>query len=208
MIDSQYRDEDGRKITLSELSKYMRDRFDFILEAGPVYRPEDGQEFGVIFLKAQANPYTRQRTEKIGVHNMLEMEAFLRVFGNQKVQVAVSAGNGPFVYYTMKTTKKTVEYIDVSDKPHKNPSLSIDIDLNDLNEKKSKLIFRTLFNFAKRGELFTLGRGILAGLVNHIAVTKSNKTSGNMTLPNEYFETGYRFSGWDKEAYLRAKNLK
>jgi radical SAM superfamily enzyme YgiQ (UPF0313 family) len=208
IIDSQYRDEDGRKITLSGLGRYMRDRLDFILTAGPVYRPEDGQEFGAIFLKAQINPYTRKRTEKIGLHNMMELEAFLRVFGNQKVQIAVSAGNGPFVYYVMKTTKSTVEYIDICDKPHNNPSLSINIDLNDLNEKKSKLIFKTLFNFAKRGELLALGRGILAGLVNHIAVTKSSKTSENMTLPKEYLETGYRLSGWDKEAYIQAKNSK
>jgi hypothetical protein len=208
MIDSQYRDDDGRKMTLSGVSRYMRDRFDFILTAGPVYRPDDGQEFGTIFLEAQINPYTRKRTQKIGLHNMMELEAFLRVFGNQKVQIAVSAGNGPFVYYVMKTTKNTVEYIDVCDKPHKDPSLSVDIDLNDLNEKKSKLIFKTLFNFAKRGELFTLGRGIFAGLVNHIAVTKSNKTSQNMTLPKEYLGTGYRLSGWDKEAYLKAKNSK
>jgi radical SAM superfamily enzyme YgiQ (UPF0313 family) len=206
MIDSQYREENGHKITISGLSKYMRDRFEFILEAGPVYRPEDSQEFGIIFLKAQANPYTRQRTEKIGVHNMMELEAFLRVFGNQKVQVAVSAGNGPFVYYTMKTTKRTVEYIDVSDKPHKDPSLTIDLDLNDLNKRKTRFIFKTLLNFAKRGELFTLGRGILAGLVNHIATSKSERTSGKMTLPDEYLDTGYRFSGWDREEYLRAKN--
>jgi hypothetical protein len=208
MIDSQFRDDGGRKITLSGLSRYMRDRLDFILTAGPVYRPDDGQEFGEIFLKAQANPYTRLRTEKIGLHNMMELEAFLRVFGNQKVQVAVSAGNGPFVYYVMKTTKNTVEYIDVCDKPHRNPSLSINIDLNDLNEKKSRFIFKTLFNFAKRGELLALGRGILAGLINHIAVTKSEKTSKNMTLPREYIETGYRLSGWDREAYLAAKNSK
>jgi radical SAM superfamily enzyme YgiQ (UPF0313 family) len=208
MIDSQYRDKRGRKITLSGTSKYMRDRFDFILTAGPVYRPDDGKEFGIIFLKAQVNPYTRKRTEKIGLHNMMELEAFLRVFGNQKVQIAVSAGNGPFVYYVMKTTKNTVEYIDVCDKPHKDPSLSINIDLDDVNGKNSRLIFKTLFNIAKRGELLTLGRGILAGLVNHIAVTKSDKTSGNMTLPNEYMEHGFRFSGWDKEAYIKAKNSK
>ena len=186
----------------------MRDRLDFVLTAGPVYRPEDGKEFGIIFLKAQANPYTRKRTEKIGLHNMMDLKAFLRVFGNQKVQVAISAGNGPFVYYVMKTTKNTVEYIDVCNKPHKDPSLSINLDFDDVSMKKSKLIFKILGNLAKRGELLTLGRGILAGLVNHIAVTKSEKTPENMTLSKEYLETGCRYSGWDKEAYLKAKNSK
>ena len=205
MIDSQFRQKDGRKITLSEVQKYMRERLDFILTAGPVYRPEDGQEFGVIFIKAQINPWTRKRTEKIGLHNMMDIKAFLRVFGNQKVQISVSLGKDPFVYYVMKTTKTTVEYIDVCNKPHDDATITIDLDFSDISQKKSKLILQTLYNLAKRGQLFNVIRGTFAGLVNHIAVTKSKKPSETMTLPKDYLETGCRLSGWDKDAYLQAK---
>jgi radical SAM superfamily enzyme YgiQ (UPF0313 family) len=208
MIDSQYRDEEGRKITLTEVQRYFRDRLNFILTAGSVYRPNDGQEFGAIFLKAQVNPWTRKRTEKIGLHNMMELEAFLRVFGNQKVQLSVYLGDDQWIYYVIKTTKTTFDFIDVCDKPHKDSTLTIEIDFSDARQKKSKFILKTLFNFAKQGQLFNLSRGIFAALVNHIAVTKSRKPPKSMSLPKEYLEDGFRYSGWDKEGYLKLKSSK
>jgi hypothetical protein len=136
---------------------------------------------------------------------MMDIEAFLRTFGNQKVQISVSFGGKPFIYYVMKTTKTTVEYLDVCEKPHNDATLTINIDTSDIHQKKSKVILRTLFNLTKRGQMSTLIRGVIAGLVNHLAVTKSAKPSGPMTLPPEYYKTGCRLDGWDKDAYLQAK---
>jgi hypothetical protein len=197
MIEGQFRNTDGRKTTLNEALRYFRARLDFILVAGTQYRPNDGQEHGNIFLGAQINPWTRKRTEKIGVHNMMQIEAFLKAFGDQKVQISLSRDGIPFVNYVLKTTKTKVEYLDVCEEAHEDATLTLELDLNEIDNKNSKIVLNLLYKVMKRGQLFTLLRGAFAGLVDHLAVTKSAKRTDLMILPSEYWETGCAMDGWD-----------
>ena len=197
MIEAQFRNEEGRKITLNEALRYFFDRVNFILSAGSQYRPDDGQEYGTIFLKAQINPWTRMRTEKIGIHNMMHLGAFLKAFGNQKVQISLSRCGKPFIHYVLKTTKTDVEYLDICEEAHEDTTLTLELDLSELHGKKSKIIMSMLSKLIKRGQLFTLIRGAFAGLVDHLAVTKSMKRTDPMVLPSEYNETGCTMDGWN-----------
>jgi hypothetical protein len=197
MIEAQFRNEEGRKITLNEALRYFFDRVNFILSAGSQYRPDDGQEYGTIFLKAQINPWTRMRTEKIGIHNMMHLGAFLKAFGNQKVQISLSRCGKPFIHYVLKTTKTDVEYLDICEEAHEDATLTLELDLSKLHGKKSKILLSMLSKLIRRGQLFTLIRGAFAGLVDHLAVTKSMKRTDPMVLPSEYNETGCTMDGWN-----------
>ncbi len=205
IIEAQLREAEGRKTTLNGVLHHFRERLDFILTAGPQYRPNDGPEYGTIFLRAQINPWTRMRTERIGIHNMIQLGAFLKAFGDQKVQISLSNEGIPFVHYVLKTTKTKVEYLDVCEKAQEDATLTLELDISEIHGKKSKILLNMLLGLIKRGQLSTLIRGAFAGFVDHMAVTKSAKPTDLMTLPPEYCKTGCRMDGWDKEAYPQAK---
>ncbi len=207
MIESQYRTDKGRKITTSSMMKYLNDRLRFITTVGAVYRPEDGPEYGKIFLRAQANPFTRKRTKNIGISNMMEISAFLKVFGNQKIQATMHDNGKPFITYVLKFSKDKFEYIDATRTPHKDATLELDVDLNLMKiakVSKMKAVMSLVGPILKRGQALVLCRLVLAGLANHIAVAKSNRVAGPMTLPKEYAETGMTMSGWGNEKYLKS----
>jgi hypothetical protein len=200
MIEEQYRNTKGRKVTLNGAIRHFRDRLDFIANAGPEYRPDDGIEYATIFLKAQINPWTRMRTEKIGIHNMMHLEAFLKAFGDQKVQISLSESGRPFVHYVLKTTKTKVEYLDICANAHKDATLTFDLDISDIHSNRLKILLTMLSKLTKRGQLSTLIRGAFAGFVDHLAVTKSAKRTHPMTLPPDYSENGCRMDGWNRKA--------
>jgi radical SAM superfamily enzyme YgiQ (UPF0313 family) len=205
MIESQFRNAKGRKITLLGAIQHFMDRVKFILDAGPQYRPTDGEEYGTIFLRPQINPWTRIRTEKIGIHNMMHLETFLKIFGNQKVQISLSSNGKPFIHYVLKTTKTKVEYLDICEKAHNDATLNLELELSQLDDKKSMILLNMLYKLLKRGHLFTLTRGLFAGLVDYLVVSKSKLQTSPIVLPKEYPQTGCVMDGWDRETYLKAR---
>jgi radical SAM superfamily enzyme YgiQ (UPF0313 family) len=205
MIEAQFRNEGGRKITLKGAFSHFLDRVRFVMDAGGQYRPDDGHKFGRIFLKAQINPWTRKRTEKIGLHNMIQLKAFLKAFGNQKLQITLLKGGKPFVHYVLKTTKERVEYLDICEKPHNNATLNLELDLHELRNKRSRILLKMIFNIVKRKELPAFIRGGVALLVDHLNVTKSTRQTHPMALPSDYDDTACAMDGWDEEEY---RNLK
>ena len=206
MIEAQFRNTGGRKITLNGALRHFFDRVNFILNAGSQYRPDDGETHGQIFLQPQINPWTRLRTQKIGIHNMMHLEPFLKAFGNQKIQISLSNNGKTFIHYVLKTTKSEVEYLDICEKPHNDATLTLELDLSQLKEKKSKILLGILHKIIKRKQLFTLIRGGFAGLIDHLAVTKAKKSTHPMILPSEYQQTGCVMDSWDWETYLKTKS--
>jgi len=197
MIMAQNRNADGRKMSMADVAQFFKARLDFILHSGPQYRPDDGTEFGAIFLRAQVNPYTRKRTELIGLHNMMELKPFLRVFGDQKIQLVATYMGDPIAYYAIKTTKKTVEYVDVSATPHDDATLEVAFELTDLKEKRSTMILNIFKRIAKKGHIPTLMRAALAAFAYHIAMNIPKVQPGPMTLPKQYNTDFFKISGWN-----------
>jgi hypothetical protein len=206
MIESQFRNADGRKITLNGALRHFLDRVNFILNAGPQYRPDDGEKYGTIFLSPQINPWTRLRTNKIGIHNMMHLDTFLKFFGNQKIQISLSSEGKPFIHYVLKTTKTRVEYLDICREPHNDATLILELELSQLDQKRYKILLSMLSKLVKRRQVFTFIRGIFAGLADHLAVTKSYKQTEPMALPSEYHKNGCLMDSWDQEAYLKVKS--
>lgn len=207
MIESQFRNAQGRKITLNGAIRHFMDRVNFILNAGPQYRPNDGEEYGTIFLRPQINPWTRLRTNKIGIHNMMDLKMFLKVFGNQKLQISLLNNGKPFIHYVLKTTKTKVEYLDICENSHDDATLTLELDLSQLDNKKSKILLNMLYKIVKRGQLFILIRGTLAGLVDHLNVTKPKKCTDPIVLPPEYYQNNYAMDGWEIETFRKIKTV-
>jgi len=205
MIETQFRTDGGRKITLHGALRDFLDRYNFVMSAGPQFKPDNGEEYAKIFLEPQINPWTRKRTQKIGIHNMMHLDTFLKVFGNQKVQISLISDKKPFIHYVLKTTKTKVEYLDVCKKAHDDATLTFEIELSQLDDPKIDIITKIFYKLIKRGHLSTLIRGALAGFIDHIAVTKSKKQTDPMVLPPKYFKTGLVMDGWDREAYQKIK---
>ncbi len=197
MIEAQFRKEDGRKITLSGAIQHLQDRLSFITSAGPQYRPGEGEKFGTILLKANINPWTRHRTAEFGIHNMMHLDGFLKVFGNQKIQISVLLHGKPFIHYVLKTTKDKVEYMDICEEAHEDATLNIKVDPSITHQRKSRVALSILTSSIRQRQLSTLIRGGVAAFVDHINVTKSSRLTPMMTLPKEYLEAGCLADGWN-----------
>jgi radical SAM superfamily enzyme YgiQ (UPF0313 family) len=206
MIEAQFRNTGGHKITLNGALHHFFDRVNFILNAGSQYRPDDGETHGQIFLQPQINPWTRLRTQKIGIHNMMHLKPFLKAFGNQKIQISLSNNGEKFIHYVLKTTKSEVEYLDICEEAHSDATLTLELDLSNLKEKKSKILLSMLHKIIKRNQLLTLIRGGIAGLIDHLAVTKAKKPTHHMILPSDYQNTGCTMDSWNWETYLKSKS--
>jgi len=197
MIEAQYRQGDGRKITLNNALRHFQARFSFITSAGPQYRPQDGEKYRTLFLKAQINPWTRQRTEEVGIHNMMHLDMFLKVLGNQKIQISVLDQGKPFIHYVLKTTKDKIEYIDICEDAHEDATLTFRLDPEITHQKKSRVALSLLTSIIRQRQLSTLIRGGVAAFVDHINVTKQSKPTPMMTLPQQYLEDRCLADGWN-----------
>jgi radical SAM superfamily enzyme YgiQ (UPF0313 family) len=206
IIEGQLRNNETSKITLQEAFNHFRNRVRFIMKAGGQYRPTDSEEYGMIFLKAQINPWTRMRTEKMGIHNMIQLDSFLKAFGNQKVQISLLKDGKSFVHYMFKTTKTSVEYFEICEKPHSDATLNLELDFKDLQNGKSHIIVKMLSKVIKRNEIVPVIRGALALFIDYISVSKSAK--GTQKIPNlpTYKDQWFLMDGWDEEEYKKLKS--
>jgi radical SAM superfamily enzyme YgiQ (UPF0313 family) len=206
IIEGRLRINQTNKMTLRETINHLRDRFRFVMSAGATWQPEEGAKHGVIFLKAQINPHTKLRTQEIGIHNMIQLDSFLKIFGNQKIQITVMKKGEPFVHYVLKTTKKKVEYLDICAEPHQDATLNLALDIYELKTNKTRILKEMVKNIIKRNELGSALRAVVAIIVDHIKVTKSYKKTSKMELSSNYRAGVWCGSdSWDFEDY---KNLK
>jgi hypothetical protein len=175
------------------------------MTAGKQYRPDDSNEYGMIFLKAQINPWTRMRTEKMGIHNLIQLDSFLKAFGDQKVQISLVKDGKPFVHYVLKTTKTAVEYLEICEKPHKDATLNIELDFQELHNGKSNIIAKMLSKIIKRNEITPVIRGVLALFIDYINVSKSARKTQKIPILQKYKNRWFLMDGWDEEEYKELK---
>jgi hypothetical protein len=206
IIEAKLRINETNKMTLRETIRHLRDRLRFVMNAGATWQPVEGAKHGVIFLTAQINPHTRLRTQDIGIHNMIQLDSFLKVFGNQKIQITILKKGEPFVHYVLKTTKNRVKYLDICAEPHKDATLNLELDLYEFKNNKSKILKELVKNIIKRKELVSALRGIVAIMVDHVNVTKSARKTNEMELSPNYKAGKWCGSdNWDFEDYQKLK---
>jgi anaerobic magnesium-protoporphyrin IX monomethyl ester cyclase len=98
-----------------------------------------------LFVKDMPNPALRDFTSRHGVHTFLEMRRFLRLLGDQELQVTLHSNHQPVVSWAAKTTATTVEYLDaVAGAPTRRGTLVVNVDLDDRDLSAAKLLRRVL----------------------------------------------------------------
>jgi len=233
MIAYQCRERGGRKMTLKEAFEHFHDRVDFIMNAGGDYQPDESLHFGRVFLEAQVQPYTRQRTEKIGVHNVIDMSALLPVLGEQKVQATLKHKGEPFAHYVVKMDKERIHYLDISDEPHRDATVNVELHLEDLElmkAQKARLAAKMAARMVRKSSLRSLARVALA-LFSALLDMKENGRNGRgnghkrekrsmalhdiaainggngdgMTLPEDFFDDYACADGWDPAKYAELR---
>jgi radical SAM superfamily enzyme YgiQ (UPF0313 family) len=221
MIAFQFRERAGRRMTMKEALDHFTDRFDFIMNAGGDYQPEESLHFGSVFLRSQVQPYTRVRTERLGIHNIIDLEAMLSVLGEQKLQASLWFRGEPFAHYVVKTGPGRVDYLDIAGKPHDDATVNVVLHMEDLKvleQSRGRFAARMLGRIVRESRLRSLARSALALFSayldhrekRHSAPPKPVGWSGRrghagdgkrMVLPEGYFEHFAAADGWDPEKY-------
>jgi hypothetical protein len=228
MISYQCRERGGRKMTIKEAFEHFWDRFDFIMNAGGDYQPEESLYFGSVFLTAQVQPYTRIRTEKIGIHNVIDLEAMLSVMGEQKVQARLVYQGKAFAHFVVKTGPDRVHYLDICGKRHDDATINIELEMEDLKVlEKSRgrfagiMISRILRNSSWRS-LARSALGLFSAYLDQKEKGRMNNGNGTansrkarrgsvagenkLSIPDDFFDNYAAADGWDPEKYVKIVN--
>jgi radical SAM superfamily enzyme YgiQ (UPF0313 family) len=118
---------------ISDRLKDMR----FSVDALSQLQDDNTQKHAEMFFEASPNPDIRRYTQKIGMHNVIEMSRFLRILGNQTIQLRVNKDGAPVASWILRTSKDRFEYIDVIKGKVDNSTINFEIDINDLNFSKA-----------------------------------------------------------------------
>jgi len=102
--------------TKKPLMKFIADRMHelkFSVDTGLQLQEGNFSQHAREFLDASPDPEIKKYTEKVGMHNVIEMSRFLKLLGEQKIQLSIKNDGMPPTSWIFKTTKDTVEYIQV-----------------------------------------------------------------------------------------------
>jgi radical SAM superfamily enzyme YgiQ (UPF0313 family) len=83
-------------------------------------------------IEASPDPMVKSYTERIGIHNVLEMSRFLNLLGAQTIQITIRNDGEPLASWILKTSKNAVENIQAIPGKYDGSTIDFDIDLNDL----------------------------------------------------------------------------
>jgi hypothetical protein len=209
MIAAQHRETDGRKMTFFGAINHFLDRMTFLMEAGREYETlENGAKMGRIFLNAQVNPYTRKRTEAIGIHNVVDVKDILFRMGDQKLLITIRESGEPFANYILRIGSDKVHYLDICKKAPKDATIGVDLDLEDVTGERMgrvKLASRMVKRLLKMSKWRSLVKGAFAVLVNRLQNNGNKSSRDKMDLPKGFFEHLCTNDGWDSQKYQRIK---
>jgi len=120
--------------TKKPLMKFIADRMhnlEFSVDAGLQLQEGNFSQHAKEFLDASPDPEIMEYTKKVGMHNVVEMSRFLNLLGEQKIQISLRNDGMPPTSWIFKTTKDTVEYIQVIRGTQDDSSIHFDINLQD-----------------------------------------------------------------------------
>ena len=120
--------------TKKPLMKFIADRMhnlEFSVDTGLQLQEGNFCQHVREFLDASPDPEIKKYTKKVGMHNVIEMSRFLNLLGEQKIQISIKDDGMPPISWVFKTTKDTVEYIQVIRGKLDDSSINFDINLWD-----------------------------------------------------------------------------
>jgi hypothetical protein len=84
------------------------------------------------FLESSPDPGIKRYTEKVGMHNVIEMSRFLSLLGAQTIQLTARNNGAPLTSWIFQTTRNRVEYVQVISGKIDESTINFELDLADL----------------------------------------------------------------------------
>jgi len=116
------------------LAKFIDDRMrelGFLLEVGSQLHNRNLEKHVQEIIEASADPGVEGYSRKVGVHNIIEMSAFLGFLGDQTVQLTARSNGVAITSWILKTTRDEVEYVQVISGKTDVNTINLDMDLED-----------------------------------------------------------------------------
>jgi radical SAM superfamily enzyme YgiQ (UPF0313 family) len=122
-----------RHASKRRLSKFIVEKIRelmFSIEMGSQLQDKNLERHVLAVIEASADPGVEGYTRKMGVHNIIDMAMFLRLLGNQTVQLTVMSNGMAITSWILKTTRAGVEYIQVIPGKSDQNTINLDVDLD------------------------------------------------------------------------------
>ena len=116
------------------LMNFVIDRLhdlEFSVNAGSQLQKGNLSKHAQEFLEASPDPNIKKYTETVGMHNIIEMSRFLKLLGNQTIQITVRNNGTSSTSWILKTTKNSVEHIQVICGKIDESTINFDVNLED-----------------------------------------------------------------------------
>ncbi len=102
------------------------------LDMGSQLKSKDLTKHVVSVIESSADPNVETYTREVGVHNIIDMDHFLRVLGDQTIQLTISSRGSPVTSWIVKTTRNSIEYVQVVSGKRYGSTIDLNLDLSDL----------------------------------------------------------------------------
>jgi len=102
----------------------------FSIEIGSQLQNKNLGKHVLAVIEKSADPGVEGYTREVGVHHIIDMTLFLRLLGNQTVQLTVMSNGMAITSWILKTTRDGVEYIQVIPGRSDLNTINMDVDLN------------------------------------------------------------------------------
>lgn len=136
-----------------------------------------------MFVRDLPNPELRRFTEQNGVHDYLEMSRFLKILGDQKIQVSVKTEDAEPISWIVETKDGRVSYVDAISGTVDDPSISINVEVGSQGLDAKEALTRILSDngdLRSRINLFRLAAAtsteVVAGLFEKAAEGVRSRT--------------------------------
>jgi radical SAM superfamily enzyme YgiQ (UPF0313 family) len=123
----------GTKRSLIEFALDRINDIKFGMGAGLQLQEDNFRNHAHQVIEVFADPNIKKYTEEVGIHNVVEMSRFLKMLSTQTIQITVWKDGKPITSFIFKTTRDSVEYIDVIHGKIEDSTIDFDFDLEDLN---------------------------------------------------------------------------
>jgi radical SAM superfamily enzyme YgiQ (UPF0313 family) len=114
------------------LAKFIDDKLQelsFSVDMGSQLQKKNLGKHVLSVIEASADPDVEGYTRRVGVHNVIDMALFLKVLGDQTVQLTVRNDGEAITSWIMKTTPSGVEYVKVIPGRSDTSSINLEVDL-------------------------------------------------------------------------------
>lgn len=122
-----------RHASKRSLAKFIAERIhelSFSVDMGAQLQNKNLGRHVLAVIEASADPGVECYTREVGVHHLIDMSLFLRLLGDQTVQLTVMSNGVAVTSWIMKTTRDGVDYVQVIPGKSDQNTINLDVDLN------------------------------------------------------------------------------